>query len=70
MIDLCQWRASIGLWCCYQISFSAKKTPQRTSTGLIQGGVDLQWFGGSGNEGGKSDLLSSPVCFDSSHFIR
>ena len=53
MIDLCQWRSSIGLWSCYQVSFTAKMAPQGTSTGLIQRWVDLQWFGGSGNEGGN-----------------
>ena len=58
MIDLCQLRAIIGLWCCYQISFTAKKAPQGTSTGLIQGWVDLKWFGGSGNEVGGNLIFS------------
>ena len=52
MIDLCQWRYSIGLWYCNRIPFTAKKAPHGTSTGLIQGRVDLQWFGGSGGEVG------------------
>ena len=25
MIDICQWRVSIGLWYCHQISYTTKK---------------------------------------------
>lgn len=58
MIDVCQWRVTVGLWYCHQISFIAKKAPQGTSTGLIQGWVDLQLFGGTGGEIGGNLLFS------------
>ena len=32
MIDISQWRTSIGLWYCYQIPHTTKKTPSTTDT--------------------------------------
>ena len=39
MIDISQWRASIGLWTCCQISYStrSKETPNTESSSRIDG---------------------------------
>ena len=39
MIDVSQWRASIGLWACHQISYSthSKETPNTESNSRIDG---------------------------------
>ena len=39
MIDISQWRASIGLWTCCQISYSthSKETPNTESSNKIHG---------------------------------
>lgn len=42
MIDVCQWRASIGLWACHQISYSSahtKDTPSPDNSGSRINGV-------------------------------
>ena len=58
MIDTNQWRASIGLWYCHQISNSTKKG----TTANISGWVESLWSGASGDEGG-GDLIFSLVLF-------
>ena len=35
MIDVCQWRSSIGLWCCHQISYNKRC---RNDTSLAETG--------------------------------
>ena len=39
MIGLCQWRASIGLWACHQISYNTctKVSPNTDSSSMIDG---------------------------------
>ena len=43
MISICQWRASIGLWGCHQISLRAhtKKTPHTDNCSTIIDGVTV-----------------------------
>ena len=48
MMDISQWRASIGLWYCHQIPYTTKKG---TITD-ISGWVESIWSGRSGDEGG------------------
>ena len=55
MIDTTQWRASIGLWYCHQISYTTKKG----TTTDISGWVESLW---SGDEGG-GNLTFSLVLF-------
>ena len=54
MIDTSQWRASIGLWYCHQISYTTKKG----TTTDISGWVESLWSGGSGDEGGGNMTFS------------
>ena len=56
MIDTTQWRASIGLWYCHQISYTTKKG---TTTDDISGWVESLW---SGDEDG-GNLTFSVVLF-------
>ena len=58
MIDICQWRVSIGLWYCHQISYTTKKG---TTTDISQW-VESIWSGGLGDEDG-SILTFSLVLF-------
>ena len=55
MIDTTQWRISIGLWYCHQISYTTKKG---TTTDIL-GWVESIW---SGDEGG-GNLTFSQVLF-------
>ena len=59
MIDVSQWRASIGLWYCHQIPYTTKKTPSTyttDTTGRIKSLLIL------GDEG-VSTLIFSLVLF-------
>ena len=59
MIDTSQWRVSIGLWYCHQISYTTKKG----TTTDISGWVESHYgFEGSGDEGG-GNLTFSLVTF-------
>ena len=51
MIDISQWRASIGLWYCHQIPYTTKK---ETTTDIL-GWVESPW---SGDEGGGNLTFS------------
>ena len=55
MIDISQWRGSIGLWYCHQIPYTTKKG----TTTDISGWVESLW---SGDEGG-GNLTFSLVLF-------
>ena len=57
MIDISQWRASIGLWYCHQIPYTTKTTPSTTDT---TGWVKSLLM--SGDEGGGT-LIFSLVLF-------
>ena len=48
MIDVAQWRVTIGLWCCHQIPHATKKG----ATIDISRWVELLWSRGSEHEGG------------------
>ena len=54
MIDASQWRVSIGLWYCHQISNNTKKG---TTTDIIQW-VESIWSRGSGDEDGSNFTFS------------
>ena len=57
MIDVSQWRASIGLWYCHHIPYTTIKTPSTTDTpGWIKSLLM------SGDEGGGT-LIFSLVLF-------
>ena len=57
MIDICNWRASIGLWYCHQIPYTIKKTPFTTdSPGCVKSLLM------TGNKGGGT-LIFSLVLF-------
>ena len=58
MIDTTQWRGSIGLWYCHQISCTTKKG----TTTDVSGWVESIWSRGLGN-GGGGNLAFSPVLF-------
>ena len=51
MIDITQWRVSVGLWCCHQIVHATKKG----TTTDISRWVESLWSTGSQDEG--SDKL-------------
>ena len=57
MIDINQWRASIGLWYCHHIPYTSKKIPSTTDS---PGWVKLLLL--SGDEGGEN-LTFSIVLF-------
>ena len=57
MIEICQWRANIGLWNCHQIPYTTKTT---TSTTDIPGWIKSLLM--SGDEGGGI-LVFSLVLF-------
>ena len=44
MIDISQWRASIGLWACHHISYSthSKETPHTASSSRIDGATIIR----------------------------
>ena len=56
MIDISQWRVSVGLWYCHQIPYTAKKESATTD---ISRWVESLW---SGDEGG-GNLTFSLVLF-------
>ena len=58
MIDISQWRVSIGLWYCHQIPYSTIKG----TTTDIPGWVESLWSGGSGDVSGDN-LTFSLVLF-------
>ena len=57
MIDISQWRATIGLWYCHQIPYTTKKTLSTTDTPGCIKSLLL-----SGDEGGGT-LIFSLVLF-------
>ena len=58
MIDISQWRASIGLWYCHQIPYTTKKTPCITETpGWMKSQLTL------GDEGGGILIFSLVLFF-------
>ena len=54
MIDINQWRVSIGLWYCHQIPYTTKKGITSDILGCVE---SLLLSGGSGDEGG-GNLIS------------
>ena len=54
MIDVGQWRVSIGLWYCHQIPYTNKKG----TTTDISKWLESPWSGGTGDEGGSNLTFS------------
>ena len=49
MIDICQWRSSIGSWYYHQISYCTKKSPTSdvtTDNSRINGVTRIRWIRG------------------------
>ena len=58
MIDISQWRASIGLWYCHHIPYTTKKTPSTTDTSRSIKSLLI-----SGDEGGGTLIFSLVLFF-------